>query len=174
MGPTMDDSLLQGSGTPPQLNGILASATAAASGADFRAAVITAVGEPGNAGAMTSSIVAFANRVIVAAERARVSAQGVPIHNDAPLTIGKGIQVVSVPKLAGGATPEILVADVSSVYLFLRDQFVIEMNPAFGFDRDGTGLRVKSRVNVAAPTPAKSLRKAVIGSSSAVGEPGRR
>jgi hypothetical protein len=166
MGPKMDDGLLHGTGTPPQPDGILAHATAAASGADFRMAVISAWGEVVNAGAPADQVCAFANPVVLATEWARVGTTGDPIHDDTPtpgaLLVGPGIRTFAVPSLAGGATPEILVADVSSLFLVQREVLTIEMNDAVYFESDSVAVRVKARVAAACPTPAKSLRKGVI------------
>jgi hypothetical protein len=166
MGPKMDDGLLHGTGTPPQPDGILAHATAAASHPDFRMAVVGAWGEVVNAGAPADQVCAFANPVILATEWMRAGTTGDPIHDDAPpgtaLMLGPGIRTFAVPSLVGGATPEILVADVSSLFLVQREVLTIEMNDAVYFTSDSTALRVKARVAVACPTPAKSLRMAVI------------
>jgi HK97 family phage major capsid protein len=164
LGPTMDDGLLHGTGTAPQPDGILAHAPAAANKADMRAAVVQAWGEVVNAGAPADSVVAFANPTIIAAEWARVGTTGDPLHADSAtgtMTIGPGISVVAVPKLVGGATPEILVADVSSLYLVIREALVVETSRDIYFASDSLGLRVKTRVAAACPTPQKSLRKAV-------------
>jgi HK97 family phage major capsid protein len=161
----MDDGLLHGNGTAPNPDGILGHATAATGGPDFRQAVIEAWGEIVSAGAPADQVFAFANPATLAAEWGRVGSTGDPIHADSDagvLTIGPGIQTVAVPSLVGGATPEILVADVSSTYLVVRDAMTIEMNDAVYFGSDSIGLRVKVRVACACPTPAKSLRKAVI------------
>jgi HK97 family phage major capsid protein len=165
MGAQMDNGLLYGTGTAPQPDGIVAHATAATGGPDFRAAVIEAWGEVVTAGAPADSVWVFANPAILATEWARVGTTGQPIHDDSAaddLNIGPGIKTVAVPSLVGGATPDILVADISSVYLVLRDPFMIEVNPSIYFASDSTALRVKVRVAAACPTPAKSLRKAVI------------
>jgi hypothetical protein len=164
LGPTMDDGLLHGTGTAPQPDGILAHATAAANKPDFRQAVIGAWGEVVNAGAPADSVVAFAAPSIIATEWERTGTTGDPIHVDSAsgvLTIGPGIKTVAVPKLVGGTTPEILVADVSSLYLVIRDPLTIETSRDVYFASDSLGLRVRTRVAVACPTPAKSLRKAV-------------
>jgi hypothetical protein len=164
MGPKMDDGLLHGTGTAPQPDGILAHAPAAANHPDFRQAVIGAWGEVVQAGAPADQVWAFANASILATEWARVGTTGDPIHEDAPdqtLTIGPGIRTVAVPSLVGGTTPEILVADVSSLFLVIRDELSIDVNPSIYFASDSVGLRVKVRVACACPTPAKSLRKAV-------------
>jgi HK97 family phage major capsid protein len=164
MGPTLDHGLLYGDGTPPNPNGIVAKATAAAAGVDFRAAVIAAYGELASAGAVVPSITAFAHPDAVAAEWSRVNTQGTPIHEDSPngqLTLGPGIPVIGVPMLDAD---DILVADVSQTYLVQRDPFIVEsdMGMGAGFTTDSQWLRVKARVNVNAPTPNKSLRLATI------------
>jgi HK97 family phage major capsid protein len=165
MSAQMDDGLLHGDATPPQPDGILSHATAATAQADFRAAVIQAWGEVVSAGANADDVVAFANPAILAAEWMRyATGSGVPIHPDSSgtLTIGPGIETVAVPSLVGGATPEILVADTAALYLVQRDPLQIEVNPSLYFGSDSTAIRVKVRVACACPTPAKSLRKAVI------------
>jgi hypothetical protein len=164
MGPQLDDGLLHGTNTPPQPDGILAHATAAANKPDFRQAVIGAWGELVDGGAPADSVVAFANPVILATEWERAGTTGDPIHPDSStgvLTIGPGIQTVAVPKLVGGATPEILVCDTSSVFLVIREALTVETSSDLYFASDSLALRVKGRFAVACPTPAKSLRKAV-------------
>jgi hypothetical protein len=163
--PILDDGLLHGTGTPPQPSGILAVATAAANKPDLRQAVIGAWGEIVNAGAPADSVVAFVPPTVLATEWERTGTTGDVIHQDAPdqtLTLGPGIRTVAVPKLAAGTTPpEILVADVSSLYLVQRDPLVIETSREVYFASDQLALRVKGRFAVACPTPGKSLRKAV-------------
>ena len=109
---------------------------------------------------------AFAAPSIVAAEWARTGAPaGMPIHNDAPsgaLTIGPGIRVVGVPKLSSAAAAEVLVADVSQLFLVIRAGSQMEVNNNYFFGNDAAALRVKARVAVACPTPDKSLRTATI------------
>jgi hypothetical protein len=164
MGPTLDEGLLHGDGTPPNPSGIFAKASAAPAGPDFRAAVISAYGAATAAGAPPTSVVAFAHPSVIALEWGRVNDTGTPLHGDSAsgdLTIGPGIKVVGVPML-DGAAGEVLVADVSSVYLIQREDFTIEMSSDYGFANDSTALRVKARVNVNCPTPAKSLWKATI------------
>ena len=161
LGPVMDTGLLYGA-APPAPDGVIAHATAAAAGADFREAVITAAGELGDAGANPDRIVAFAKPSIVNAEWARTgTGSGLPIHPDAPaggLTIGPGIGVVAVPSL----TDDVLVADTGSLFLVVRDQLSMTPNDSVYFAHDARALRVRARVAVAAPTPLKSLRKATI------------
>jgi hypothetical protein len=165
MSSQLDDGMLHGTGTPPEPDGILAHAPAAAAGPEFRTSVVQAWGEVVAAGAPADQVVCFANPVILAAEWSRVGTTSMPIHEDAPtgdLTIGPGIKTVAVPALVGGATPEILVADVSSVFLVQRDPLMIEINPSIYFGSDSTGIRVRVRCACACPTPQKSLRKATI------------
>jgi hypothetical protein len=164
LAPILDDGLLHGNNVAPNPDGVLGHAPAAANKPDFRQAVIGAWGEVVNAGAPADSVVAFANPVILANEWERAGTTGDPIHPDSStgdLTIGPGIRTVAVPKLVGGTTPEILVADVSSLYLVIREAFMIETSRDIYFASDSLGLRVKTRVAVACPTPQKSMRKAI-------------
>jgi HK97 family phage major capsid protein len=166
MSAQLDDGLLHGDGTPPQPDGILAHAPAAATQPDFRSAVIEAWGEVVNAGAVAENVMAFANPVTVATEWNRLaSTAGLPMHPDSDagtLTVGPGIPVIAVPKLVGGAAPEILVCDTASVFLVQRDPLMIEVSPAIYFASDSLGIRVKCRCAVACPTPAKSMRMAKV------------
>jgi HK97 family phage major capsid protein len=163
MSSQMDDGLLHGDGVTPHPDGILGHATAAAGGPNFRTAVITAWGEVVDAGAPAESVVAFARPSVLATEWARVATTGEPVHDDSDtpgsLILGPGIRCVAVPSLAA---TEILVADVSSTFLVLREQLVVEMNDAAYFNSDSMALRVKARVACACPTPNKSLRTATI------------
>jgi hypothetical protein len=163
MSAQLDTGLLHGTGTPPQPDGILAHAPNAANHPDLRAAIVGAWGEIVNAGAPADQVIAFANPVILATEWMRVGTTGDPIHADSStgtLTIGPGISTVPVPSLAGGATPEVLVADVTSLFLVIRDPFLIETDTSVYFASDSLGLRVKTRVACACPTPQKSMRMA--------------
>jgi hypothetical protein len=163
--PILDDGLLHGTGTPPQPSGILAVATAAANKPDLRQAIVGCWGELLASGAPADSVVAFVPPTVLATEWERTGTTGDPIHEDAPdqtLTLGPGIRTVAVPKLSASTTPpEILVADVSSLYLVLREPLVIETSRELYFGSDQLALRVKGRYAVACPTPGKSLRKAV-------------
>ena len=169
MGPTMDEGLLRGDGVAPNPDGVLAKATPAAAGADFRAAVIAAYGELAGVGAQVTSITCFAHPTVIAAEWSRTSTTGEPLHDDAPadaLTIGPGIRVIGVPSLGEDPGGDVLVADTSALFLVQREAFTIELSREYGFANDSTALRVKARVAVAAPTPLKSLRLATIGAAA--------
>jgi hypothetical protein len=64
------------------------------------------------------------------------------------LTIGPGVGLVGVPKLSA---TQILVADVSALHLVQTEDFTIEMSDQYTFANDAVALRVKARLNVAAP-----------------------
>ncbi len=159
--------MIHGNGTPPNPNGILAKAGTATAAADLRVGIITAYGELAGAGAVPSSIVAFAHPTVLATEWARIATgSGVPMHDDSPngmLTIGPGVPVIGVPQL-GESPASVLVADVASCFLVQRDGFMIESDQGLGvgFANDAQQLRCKVRVNVNCPTPAKSLRQFTI------------
>jgi len=155
MGPQLDFGVLFGSG-PPEPVGVLDSAPEAIGGADFRADIIAAWGELVDAGADPMSIVAFASARVVAWELGRTTLDGVPIHADgAEAMVGPGIRLVAVPTLSAGQT---LVADVSGLYLVLRQDFEAKFSEHAGFANDQAVMRVKGRFAVACPTPGKTLR----------------
>lgn len=162
MGPKLDNGLLYGAG-PPAPVGILAAAPTSAPGTDFREAAIIAWGELTDAGANADNLVAFASGGTIAAELARVSAAtDEPIHRDGAIpALGPGIRLQPVPSMAPGT---VLVADTSTVYLVLRNDFEAAMSEHAGFKTDQSVMRIKGRFAVACPTPNKSLRVASFGS----------
>ena len=151
MGPSLDFGLLFGSG-PPEPVGVLDSAPEAIGGADFRADILNAWGELVDAGADPSSIVAFASARVVAWELGRTTTDGA---DGAEAMVGPGIRMIAVPSLSAGQT---LVADVSGLYLVLRQDFEAKFSQEAGFANDQAVMRVKGRFAVAAPTPGKTLR----------------
>ncbi len=156
MGPKLDTGLLFGSGAP-EPEGVMAVAPEAIGGPDFRSDVIMAWGELVDAGADPLSIVAFASANVVAWELSRTTTDGVPIHADgAAAMVGPGIRMIAVPSLSAGQT---LVADVSGLYLVLRQDFSAEVSGHAGFANDQSLMRIKGRFAVACPTPGKTLRK---------------
>ncbi|MBI4882897.1 MAG: phage major capsid protein [Actinobacteria bacterium] len=155
MGPKLDVGLLFGGGAP-EPNGILALAAESVIGPDFRSSIIGAWGELVDAGANPESIVAFASAGVVAWELGRTNDQGTPVHADgAAAMVGPGIKLVAVPSLSAGAT---LVADVSRLFLVLRDDFEAKFSEHAAFANDQTVMRVKGRFAIACPTPGKALR----------------
>ena len=164
-GPVVDKGFLYGAGGLEPI-GVLANAPASAPAADFRAAVITSWGELCAAGAKPENVVVFAHPVPLAAEWARTGTTGEPLHPDSPsgqpLTLGPGIRTVPVPMLL---PVDVLAADVSMVFMVERDDVGFEMSDQAGWGRDTLSIRVKGRLAVAAPVPAKSLRKVTIGTT---------
>jgi HK97 family phage major capsid protein len=162
-GPVLDRSLLYGGGGLEPI-GVFANAPAAGPAEDFRQAAIGAWGELAAAGALPENIVVFAHPVPIAAEWARVNAQGSPLHDDSPsgqpLTLGPGIRVTGVPMLDPA---DVLAVDTSMVFLVERDDVGMEMSDQPGWNRDTLSIRVKGRLTVAAPVPEKSMRQVVIG-----------
>ncbi|CAN5439734.1 hypothetical protein BH10ACT2_BH10ACT2_08380 [soil metagenome] len=155
MGPALDFGLLFGSGAPEPL-GIIAAAIESTIGPDFRSSVINAFGELIDRGANAESIVAFASGSVVAYELGRTNDHGTPIHQDgAQAMLGPSIRLIAIPSLSAGET---LVADVSRLFLVLRDDFEAKFSDHAGFKTDEVVMRVKGRFTVACPTPAKALR----------------
>lgn len=123
---------------------------------DFRATIIGAWGSLVDAGADTTSIVAFASASTVAWELAHTTTDGVPIHADGPAPmVGPGVRLVAAPSLSGGET---LVVDTSRTFLVVRNDFQVDFSEHASFGTDGTPCRVKGRFSVACPHPEKSLR----------------
>ena len=161
MGPIIDKAFLFGQAAL-EPKGVWGVAPEAEPLGDLRASAINAWGELAAAGAQPQNVVVFAHPTAIAAEWGRTNDTGTPVHDDQAtdaITLGPGIRVVGVPMLTTPA--DILVADVGSVYRVVRDDFSIEGSPFPGWTRDTVSLRVKGRLTVAAPTPAKSLRKVV-------------
>lgn len=159
----LDDGLLHGGGAPAPV-GILAAATAAAAGAnsDLRAGVVGAWGELSDAGADPASIRAFVKPSVEAAELARVDSQGRPIHADSDTLVLGPTPVTPVAALAAA---EILVADVSRLFLIRRSDFQVAISPDWGFATDSVGVRISGRFAVGCPTPAKALRRVTVAAS---------
>ena len=150
MGPTLDSGLMFGSG-PSEPEGVLDSAPEAIGGPDFRADMITAWGKLVDAGADGASIVAFASARVVAWELSWTTTDGVPIHADgAEAMVGPGIRLIAVPSLSAGQT---LVADVSGLYLVVRQHLEAKFSEHAGFANDQAVMRVKGRFAVACPNP---------------------
>lgn len=161
MGPKLDRGLLFGAGAPEPV-GVLAAAPLTAVFPDFRQGVIAAWGELLDAGADAEQVVAFASGATVAGELARTTADDVPIHADgAAAMVGPGIRLIPVPSLSAG---EVLVADLSGLYLVLRSDFTADFSEHAGFAKDQVLLRIKGRFACACPTPEKTLRRVPAGS----------
>lgn len=156
MGPDLDDGLLFGAGgVEPE--GCFSLAPESIGGANFRADVIGAWAELVDAGADPASIVAFASASVIGWELARTTLDGVPIHADgAEAIVGPGIRMVAVPSLSAGQT---LVADVSRLFLVVRNDFETKFSDQAAFANDQALCRIKGRFAVACPQPAKTLRK---------------
>lgn len=75
--------------------------------------------------------------------------------------LGPGILMVAVSSLSAGET---LVADVSRLFLVVRNDFQVEFSAHEKFSSDRATCRVKGRFAVACPQPAKTLRKIIAAS----------
>jgi hypothetical protein len=170
----MDRGLFHGAGAPEPV-GLLTVATAAATGGDLRSAAIAAWGEMTAAGAEPTAITVFAEPTMVADEWGRTaSGSGAPVHGDAPaaprggaappLTLGPGITVVPAATLAAG---EALAVEVTRTYLIEREPIRTALSRDAIFQYDGVLLRIRGRVAVACPDPARSLRTLTIGTAPA-------
>ena len=151
---TLDDGLLNGSGTPPSPKGVLGRATVT-DGPTLTGAVAAAVGEIGEAGGSASHVAL--SPTTYAAELAREGDQGA-IH---PTGLGNllGLTVVQVPGLTSS-----LVYDATTIYLAVGRDFRVDSSgdyaPAFVADK--VALRVTGRFGVGVPSPAQSLRKLTV------------
>jgi HK97 family phage major capsid protein len=155
MGPELDRGLLFGAGGD-EPEGVMDIAPAVAGGADYRADIIHAWGQLVDAGANAETIVAFTSASVIAYELARTTSEGVPIHADgAAAMVGPGIRMIGVPSLSAGET---LVADVSRLYLVLRQDFEAKMSDQAKFANDQIVLRIKGRFGIACPNPGKTIR----------------
>ena len=156
MSAELDEGLLHGNGTPPNPNGVLAAAPAAAAGDNLRTAVITVWGELVGAGTDP----AYVPPTLAASELAAVDLQDRPVHDDgAALMLGPGIPMLPVAQLGAD---EALVADVTRVFLVIREDFRVDVSADAGFVTDSAMVRIRGRFNIAAPTPSKSMRMATV------------
>jgi hypothetical protein len=149
----LDLGLLLGAG-PPAPDGIVAKAPVA-DGADLLGAALAAIGSIADAGGSADTIAL--SGAAWAAEAGRTSTDGTLIHPGSSLVDVAGLKPVLVPALASS-----LVYDHSRVFLVLGEDSTAEVSTDFAFDRDAAAVRVKARVNVAAPTADKAIRKLTI------------
>lgn len=162
-GPQLDTGALYGVGGV-QPEGLWAKASAGPEGDSYREAIIRAWGDLIDAGAPPASIAVFSKGSEVAAEWGQTAlGSGVPMHGDqqtdTPLYIGPGIRVVPTPTMAVG---NILAVDTSSTYYIVRQDTTIEGSGHYAWATDGWSIRVKARVGIGCPIPAKSLRKVTV------------
>lgn len=156
MGPKLDHGLLFGGGGD-EPDGVLDVAPVAIGGADWRADVIGAWGELVDAGADPETIVAFSSASVIGWELSRTDDNGQPIHPDGSVAmVGPSIGMVAVPALSSGVT---LVADVSRLYLVVRNDFEVAFDSSAAFASDSTLARLKGRFTIGCANPGKTLRK---------------
>jgi Phage capsid family len=159
----LDLGIIQGSGTPPQPQGVTGIA-ATAVGADLLAQVTAAKGQIGDAGGTPTALAISATAL--AAEDAKLSTAGGLAYPDG-FASAMGLTPVVVPALA---TP--LVYDQSRCYLAVRNDSTVEVSGDFHFNLDAFSVRVKARVAAGVPDPAKSIRKCAT-AMAATASPGR-
>jgi hypothetical protein len=162
-GPQLDTGALYGAGGV-QPEGLWAKAAAGPEGDTYREAIIRAWGDLIDAGAPPDSITVFSKGSDVSAEWSETAlGSGVPLHGDqqtdTPLFIGPGIKVVPTPTMVAG---NILAVDTSSTYYIVRKDTTIEGSSHYAWATDGWSIRVKARVGIGCPVPAKSLRKVTV------------
>jgi HK97 family phage major capsid protein len=152
LSPQLDSGLLYGAG-PPEPAGVVAVAPEV-TGADLLDAVAAAIGEISDAGG-TATTVAAAGSVL--------SAENVKRDDGNALLYGPGGGFAGTVNLTQVAVPglaEVLVYDASRITLVLNGRLSsVDISKDFRFEYDATTVRVKSRVAVACPDPAKTIRK---------------
>jgi Phage capsid family len=146
----LDLGLITGTGTPPQPQGVNGIAPTAV-GASLAAQVTVAKGQIGDAGG-TPTALAISATALAAADA--TTATGGELVYPGGFAAAVGLTPVVVPALA---IP--LVYDQSRCYLAVRSDSTVEASLDFHFNLDATSLRVKARVAVGVPAPAKSIRK---------------
>jgi HK97 family phage major capsid protein len=149
----LDEGILNGSGDP-EPNGIVAQA-AAVDGADLLTAALTAVGQITDAGGSPNTIALSGSAF--SSEAGRVDGNGQLVHPGGSLADVAGLKPVTVPGLANP-----LVYDSRRVFLVLGQDSNADISNDFAFDHDAVAIRVKARVNVAAPDKAKAIRKLTV------------
>jgi HK97 family phage major capsid protein len=154
----LDLGIIQGTGTPPQPQGVTGIA-ATAVGADLPAQVTVAKGAIGDAGGTPTHLAVSATAL--AAVDATKGTQGTLVYPDG-FAAAVGLIPVVVPALA---TP--LVYDQSRCFLAVRNDATVEGSRDFHFNLDATSIRVKARVVGAVPAPAKSIRKCAVSLAAA-------
>lgn len=156
MGPELDAGLLFGAGGVDP-DGCFSLAPEAIGGADFRADVIGAWAELVDAGADPSSIVVLRLR---ARDRLRAGAHHHRRRAD-PRRRRRGDGRSWRPHDRGplASAGQTLVADVSRLFLVVRNDFEAKFSDQAAFANDQALCRIKGRFAAACPQPAKTLRK---------------
>jgi HK97 family phage major capsid protein len=151
----LDSGLLLGTGAP-QPDGLIAKA-AAVTGTGLLGAVSAAVGAIGDAGGVADCIAISATQL--ATENAKLATTGGALLYPAGFPAAVGLKAVVVPGLAAANT---LVYDSSRVFLVLGQDSTAEYSNDYFFGDDAVAIRIKTRVNAAAPVPAKAMRKLTV------------
>jgi HK97 family phage major capsid protein len=148
----LDRDFIGGAGPFPTPTGILAVATEV-EGADLELAAVAAKGEIGTAGGGADSIT-MSPTLIAGLESAR-DELGRPLYPDASTTFAGLATVRSV------AATTAVVYDSRRMWIVINRDFSAEMSPfpAEAWNRFAQSLRIVGRFALAAPMPAKSVRK---------------
>ena len=156
MGTKVDDGALYGDGVAPHPDGVYDSLTNV-TGSTLREAAITGAAEVMGSGGSPNTL--FVTPAMWGVEMARETANG-PVFNGTDLTI-LGLRVVVVPKLHAGNA---IVADTSRCYGVVRSDPRIEANRQSdaAWSRDGTQVRVITRVAAVIPDPASAARSLTV------------
>jgi HK97 family phage major capsid protein len=148
----LDSGLLLGTGAANnQPDGIIAKATAV-TGTSLLDATSKAVGAIGDSGGSADTIALSATTI--ATENARLASTGGSLLYPQGFGAAVGLKVVAVPGMV-----DRLVYDSSRVFLVLGQDSTAEFSNDYFFGDDAVAIRVKARINAAAPVPAKSIRK---------------
>ena len=156
MGTKVDDGVLYGDGVGAHPDGVFAGLDNV-TGTTLREAAIAGAAEVMGSGGTPNALLVTPG--MWAAEMARESANG-PVFNGTNLTI-LGLRVVVVPKLHAG---DAVVADMNRCYGVVRSDPRIEANRQSdaAWSRDGTQVRVITRVAAVIPDPASAARSLTV------------
>jgi hypothetical protein len=156
MGTKVDDGVLDGDGTDASPVGVFDSLDNVG-GSTLREAAITGAAEVMDNGGNPD--VLFVTPAMWGVEMSRETTAG-PVFNGTDLTI-LGLRVVVVPKLHAG---DAIVADTSRCYGIVRSDPRIEANSHSdaAWSRDGTQVRVITRVAAIIPDPASAARSLTV------------
>lgn len=153
----LDRGVLYGEGAGQHEPSGVVAAAPPSSGADLAAALTDAIGSVGDAGGNVTHLAARPS-VLAAARNARDEG-GQFVY---PGGIGQalGVEEVGVPELEPG---DMLAFDASRVWLVIRDDFSVDLDSSWAFQRDAVAVRIRGRFAIAAPLLHKSIRRLQIG-----------
>ena len=136
---------------PDEPAGVVAALGAALDNSDLSAAAADGIGALYAAGGTPSRI--FCAPDVWTAEAQRISVDNASSGSADALQSIFGVPLTVVPTMTAGTG---LVADTSRIEFVVREDIAFELNEAAGWNVDGVGYRLRTRVAYAVPTPAKA------------------